>query len=111
MDFLKDFILENWKVLLAILLSLANVIICLFRKKVKIVDSIRESILDRLPLFISSAENLLSSGSDKKIFVMEQVKEFLRVHFGVAFEPYSDFTELAIEKILCTPEKKGVSNK
>lgn len=103
-----DFIAENWKILLAIGLAVANLLVCIFRKKVKVVDSIREFILDHLPMFISSAENLFSKGSDKKHFVVDSIDRLLHVNFGVGIEDYIDFVDLAIEKILSTPEKKGI---
>ena len=103
-----DFIAENWKILLAIGLAIANLLVCIFRKKVKVVDSIREFILDHLPMFISSAEKLFSKGSDKKRFVLDSINQLLKINFSVGIEDYIDFVDLAIEKILSTPEKKGI---
>lgn len=103
-----DFIAENWKILLAIGLAVANLLVCIFRKKVKIVDSVREFILDHLPMFISSAENLFSRGSDKKQFVLDSINQLLMINFNVGIDDYIDFVDLAIEKILSTPEKKGI---
>lgn len=101
-------LLENWKILLALILALANLFVCIFRKKVKVVDSIREFILDHLPMFISSAEKLFSNGSDKRQFVLDSVDQLLKINFSVGIDDYIEFVELAIEKILSTPEKKGI---
>lgn len=104
----SDFILQNWKECIAIILAIATLLVTIFRKKVKVVDDIPSFILEHLPLFINSAEKLFSSGTDKKTFVLESIDQLLRVHFNVGIEDYIDFVCEAIEKILSTPEKKGV---
>lgn len=108
MDQIFLFITENWKLLIALALAVANLFVAIFRKKVKVVDNIPGFILDHLPMFITSAEKMISGGSNKKEFVLSSIDELLRIHFGVGIEDYIDFVDQAIEKILATPQKKGI---
>ena len=109
MDSVIEFIKVNWLVLLSIALLLVDFFVSLFRKRTKVVDTIKEFILDNLPFYISNAEKLLSGGIEKKDYVINSVLRLLADRYpGINVLPYEAFISQSIEKILSTPEKKEV---
>ena len=57
-DLVLDFIVDNWYYLLSILILLLSFIISIVRKRANsnLVDSVKSSLLELLPSFISLAE-------------------------------------------------------
>lgn len=103
-----SFIQEYWKIAVIFLIDLAILLVSIFRKRVKIVDSPKEFILRVLPGWINQAEQLYDDGVHRKSFVLSIISSLLAKEFNIQdFEPYLDFTSDAIEKILSCPQKKG----
>ena len=83
-------------------LSIIELLLLIFQKKVKI-DSIKEKILEALPFCISIVEKLGIKGSEqKKLACVEFLKDFVKFDSS-----YDEFISESIERILSTPEKKG----
>ena len=102
-----NFLIDNYQILVVLAISIANLFVCLFRKKVKVVDSVYQFILERLPTYIALAEVTLTEGKDKKSFVIQSILGDIAATFGSTGD-YIEFISDNIEKILCTPEKKEV---
>lgn len=104
-----DFISENYRWLVSVILGCCCIAVTLLKNKVKVVDSAKEFILDQLPLLISAAEKMFDSGSKKKEFVSSSMMDLLYESFpNVKVASYTGFISRSIEKILSTPEKKEV---
>lgn len=104
-----NFVCENYRFIIEVILSLTCIAVALLKNKVKVVDSVKEFILDSLPLLIASAEKLFDSGLKKKQFVMESMLSQISDSFPNAkVLDYQAFISKSIEKILSTPEKKEV---
>lgn len=105
-----DFIISNWSYISVALVVIANMVIFLIKKKpIKVVDSLKEMILQLLPGFIAGAEEIIGSkhGSQKMDMVIEAVESWF-VKNGFEFTPYyRDFVKKCAENILSTPQKKG----
>lgn len=100
---MKEFVIQNWKTLVVLAFAIAEVILLIFKKTIKL-DTTKEKILNSLPVCIHLAEQLFESGSLKKDFVIKTVKEIFSLDSS-----FDSFIGSAIEKILSTPEKKGKS--
>ena len=105
-----NFIKENWKLILEVLLLLVSVIMFLVRKKpVKVVDTLKETIVRILPALIVLAEKQDGlKGSDKLKFVLDELKKVL-TDLGYGDEILSQYLPFAaeqVEVILSTPQKK-----
>jgi len=112
MDQLVLFIQTNWQGIATIVIALATLLITILKKKVKIIDTIKEFILTKLPGLISSAEilfkkDIVSFGVEKKSFVIEAMKKLILDEFGCTADKYVSFISDSIESILATPQKKG----
>lgn len=107
---MKEFLFQNKEIISLIIVGFELIILAfsIFGKKYKIVNSVKEFILEKLPSLISSAECLFSVGSDKKEYVLNSIDALLKDKFGIDISGYLSFTSKAIEKILSTPIKKGV---
>lgn len=106
MDNILQWCASNIALLIALVIGAANLLVSIFRKKAKIVDSVNEFILDRLPLLIASAERLFNGGEDKKNYVLMELSILLEHEKHVDIADYYDFASRSIEKILSTPQKK-----
>lgn len=118
MDFnlILDFIVDNWYYLLSILILLLSFIISLVRKRANsnLVDSVKSSLLELLPSFISLAEVSEVPGEDKKNFVinlaLDRISSLLGCKLSDADKSYwVSFISSSLESILSTPQKKSVS--
>lgn len=118
MDFnlILDFILDNWYYLLSILILLLSFIVSIVRKRANsnLVDSVKSSLLELLPSFISLAEVSEVPGADKKTFVinlaLDRISSLLGCKLSDADKSYwVSFISSSLESILSTPQKKSVS--
>lgn len=115
-DLILDFIVDNWYYLLSILILLLSFIISLVRKRANsnLVDSVKSSLLELLPSFISLAEVSDVPGEDKKNFVinlaLDRISSLLGCKLSDADKSYwVSFISSSLESILSTPQKKSVS--
>lgn len=109
---LMEFLKENWRIAVVLLVEIALLLVTILRKRVKVVDSAKEFILAKLPDVIVHAEksysDLPKSGLDKKLFCIAYISSLLLQEFNISdFDPYLNFTCDQLEKILATPQKKG----
>lgn len=110
---MKDFLIQYWRVTLYVVCALVSVVFFIVKKKpVKVVDTVRESIVRLLPYCINQAEKLEgASGADKKAFALSMLFSLLsnivKVSGDVLKENYSDFAAEQVEVILTTPQKKA----
>ena len=106
---MKQFILENWRLLLEACCVVASLVFCLIRKKpVKVVDTLREIILRLLPGLVNSAEMTDLKGEAKLQYVLNELVKILR-ELGYSDEviaPYLRYAQDQVEVILSTPQKK-----
>ena len=110
---MTEFLSNHWLAILEISLSIACLVIYVFRRnKVILKDTPFEKLLAKLPSLISVAEQHLVDGPSKKSFVLGVSYSFLADLLGV--EPvevavkYGSRIDTAIEDILKTPQKKEV---
>ena len=115
-DLVLDFICDNWYYLLSILILLLSFIISLVRKRANsnLIDSVKSSLLELLPSFISLAEVSEVPGEDKKNFVinlaLDRISSLLGCKLSDADKSYwVSFISSSLESILSTPQKKSVS--
>ena len=118
MDFnlILDFIVDNWYYLLSILILLLSFIISIVRKRANsnLVDSVKSSLLELLPSFISLAEVSEVPGEDKKNLVinlaLDRISSLLGCKLSDTDRAYwVSFISSSLESILSTPQKKSVS--
>lgn len=107
---MKDFLIQNWKLILECAVLLVSVVMFLIRKKpVKVVDTLKEVIVRILPALIVLAENQEGlKGADKLHFVLDELKKVL-TGLGYGDEILSQYLPFAaeqVEVILSTPQKK-----
>lgn len=115
-DLVLDFILDNWYYLLSILILLLSFIISIVRKRANsnLVDSVKSSLLELLPSFITLAEVSEVPGEDKKNFVinlaLDRISSLLGCKLSDTDRSYwVSFISSSLESILSTPQKKSVS--
>lgn len=115
-DLILDFICDNWYYLLSILILLLSFIISVVRKRANsnLIDSVKSSLLELLPSFISLAEVSEVPGEDKKNFVinlaLDRISSLLGCKLSDADKSYwVSFISSSLESILSTPQKKSVS--
>ena len=115
-DLILDCILDNWYYILSILILLLSFIISIVRKRANsnLVDSVKSSLLELLPSFISLAEVSEVPGEDKKNFVinlaLDRISSLLGCKLSDADKSYwVSFISSSLESILSTPQKKSVS--
>lgn len=115
-DLVLDFIVDNWYYLLSILILLLSFIISIVRKRANsnLIDSVKSSLLELLPSFISLAEVSEVPGEDKKNFVinlaLDRISSLLGCKLSDTDRAYwVSFISTSLESILSTPQKKSVS--
>lgn len=113
------FIVDNWKIILEVILLILSVVLFILKKKpVKVVDSVKTFIVRALPTFINSAEKYVDvfeptrkiTGEEKMRMVLHDCYTFMIDELGVPQEDlciYTSWLREAIEDILDTPQKKG----
>jgi len=119
MDDIKKFILDNWILLVQVLVSVIVLVIGLInvgkKNKTDMGLFIKESILEFLPHVINGAENIgILSGADKKQQVVKLTLTYIQklLHRALTEDEYAIYAAFIGEKteeILTTPQKKGES--
>lgn len=108
---IMDFLLVYWKELFYAFCALLSLVCVIFSKrKVKVFDSPFEVVVQKVPSLINKAEQLFSSGIDKKRFVVNSCITLLSDITHKSFESVSVYSEKfsrIVEDILSTPTKKG----
>lgn len=110
---MKEFIAQNYLVMIEILLALISLVIVILKKtKLVSLDTPFEKLLEKLPGIIKNAEVLSKEGKVKRSYVMSVSYAYLADLTGKPVEEisgmYCDRIIAAIENILETPQKKGV---
>lgn len=103
---------QYWPVIVTGCLSLINILCCLLRSRVKVVDNVKTVILSKLPAIINLVEKQIGDGKgDKKLLVVTNIMlDYLKSEFKMTTEEASEYIpeiKDGIESILSTPEKKG----
>ena len=116
MEEVKQFIIENWKLLASALLFLIAFVVGLVRGKKKgysLSDILMGMLVEQLPPWISIAEAVGGTGEQKKVQVLNNALNYTSRALGRKLT--EEETSLiiaksseAIEKILNTPQKKEV---
>lgn len=110
LDLIFEFILENWKVIVFLLLLLCDVVVAIISGN-KGKANILFSLVLKLPEFINAAEKEFKDGSLKYTKVFSLAVDYLASLTGLSQSKvcakYSMLIDTAIENILSTPEKKG----
>lgn len=111
-----EFLRENWKFLVEILVPILSMLILLIfkkRAKINIPDATLSGMFAALPLWIQDAETTIGAGKgDQKLkFVLTQAVNYLAKALGVStgeiLRCYGSQLLIDIENILATPQKKG----
>lgn len=106
-----EFLQEYWHVLIRIVLLIIVTCVTLFKKKVKVVDTIKEQILAKLPDFVNMVEKNPHDPGTKLDICVSAVNFWLNsIIPDFKIGSYDDFIIKNIENILSTPQKKEVSN-
>lgn len=111
-----QFLLDNWQFFVYLIVSVITTIVVIILKKKKVVnelDNILKIVLANLPRIVSSAEELIGAGngSEKKLIVLESVKEFVWKQFSLNLpESLLAYIGERIEDILAAPQKKGITD-
>ena len=111
---MKDFLVENWKFLVEILLVVLSIIIVLVKKKASIVIpiSLFDDLYRLIPEWIIAAEDEVGPGNgDKKLsIVLKKALLYVSKQMDVAISDipasFSDCIIAFVEDILSTPTKK-----
>lgn len=115
----KQFILENWRLIVDILSVIIVTIFFFIKKKpLKIVDSVKTAVIAALPSIINRAENYKDpfdpgrklSGQEKFNIVLSACFSLMVDELGVdpaSLPCYTSWLTQHIEDILSTPQKKG----
>ena len=110
---MKEFLFTYWRDILSVFVMLVTLVLWLIKKKpIKVVYTIKESILRLLPYCISEAEKLTGvTGADKKAFALDLLKKLLCEIYSLSGDQdlvtYLQFASEQVEVILSTPQKKG----
>lgn len=107
---MKQFFVENWRLILEVILVITSAVVFILRKKpVKVIDTLKEMVVRLLPYCIQQAENTELKGDGKKVFALNLLVELLKDSgFDVSGDLYK-FAGEQLEVILSTPQKKGVT--
>lgn len=105
-----EFLITYWREILQVIILLASFVIWICRKKpVKVVDTLKETILRLLPGCINAAEMQSGlTGKDKLNFCISLVQGSLK-EMGIGddiISTYLPFICNQVEVILSTPQKK-----
>lgn len=105
-----EWILENWKMLAVAAVTLIEVLILIFKKKVKVID-VATGLLVVLPDYIKEAENTGLDGKTKYTIVFNKCINYLSAITGKSgkdvSKSYALLIDSSIENILATPERKN----
>ena len=93
-----EFLVENWKWLVSILLIIVEtVLVIVLKKRPQLKDN---SLIANLMIWIDAAEKQFKLGTNKKDYVIAQAKDYLGDDFDEKTVSY------LIEEILSLPQKK-----
>ena len=102
-----DWLAANYKLVAYVVCTFIVLIINLIPKRVKVLDTVKETILQMLPELIDKVEEP-GKGPEKRKAVIEMCCAAVSKLFpGVQVSHYYGFISKAIEAILKTPQKKG----
>lgn len=109
-----DFLIQNWKILISLLLFFIYIIVCIFKKTKPILvsDEKLTEVLSCLPNLIKEAEQIYGAGhgKDKFKYVFEMAIDILHESTSISTSElvYCFGKKLTdeIEDILSTPKKK-----
>ena len=104
-----DFLIDNWKDLLVIALTIVNFIFLIVKRtKVNVVDNALTNTILYLPSLIVSAEDLFGAeqGVKKLHWVLKMALAYYVSVGGVETEAVKSQLSAQIESILFTPQKK-----
>ena len=107
-----EFLKENWKLILEIVVLLASVIFFVVKKKpLKLVDGVKSRIVKFLPAIIKCVEkDSKGKGAEKMAEALSMVHILLYEDFDMNEEDVSQYDQFVIDRIediLSTPQKKG----
>lgn len=102
-----NFLSDNWKVIIEIVVLLTTIILWIIRKKpVQVVDTLKETIVRLLPYCINTAE---SAPKGEKLAACLAVLSQVLADMGIELnDDYKKFALEQVEVILSTPQKKGI---
>ena len=102
-----EFLQENWRWIASIGLAFITLLVTMFRKKTKVIDSALIDTLKIMPDLIDKAESLFSSGADKKAYVISSAIGYYLDAGGLSkTDALVDILSSFTEAILTTPTKK-----
>lgn len=105
MEKIIDFLIDNWKTVVEIVVLFTTIILWIIRKRpVRVVDSLKGTILRLLPYCIREAEN--QPKGEKLAYCLTLLAQALK-DLGVELDDdYKKFAAEQVEIILSTPQKK-----
>lgn len=103
-----DFLRDNWKVIVELVVLVTTIILWIIRKKpVKVVDTLKETIIRLLPYCINEAEK---GDKGSKLDLCLSILTAILGDMGIELnDDYKKFAADQVEIILSTPTKKGVT--
>lgn len=114
MDFLQEFSVREWVIfgigLVSILFNVLNSILSA-NKKTNILDSVKEAVIEWLPIAINLAEVSGTSGENKRSAVIRNALGFVAKKLGRQLTEdesiyFTSYVGNQLEMILSTPQKK-----
>lgn len=110
-DLFKEMSIIEWIILVFALISFIINFVSLITKKTNILDSIKESLMEWLPIAINLAEVNGTSGDNKRSEVIRNALKYVGSKLGrqLTEDESVYFTSLVgkqLEMILSTPQKK-----
>lgn len=111
---MKEFLINNWYYLVLALVAVAgfisSLIVSLKKKSGNLFDSVKEALLENIPLWAVLSESL-ASGEDKKNNVISLGIALAAKLLGKKLDAdevnyFSSFISEHLEKILAAPQKK-----
>lgn len=115
----SKFLVDNWRIILDIVVLISSIIFFILKKKpLKVVDSVKSIIIEALPTIINRVENYKDifdpsrklSGEEKLQMVVHSCQSIMVDECGIKEEDLCFYTSNLIqwiEDILSTPQKKG----
>lgn len=114
MDEILNYLKDNYINLIVIFLTIASLVVSMFRKKAKVTISAEDvkDVYFSLPDYINLAESTGLSGAEKLNYVIDQALCHLCEKYGLESPSLISsstitFIKWLVEKILSTPTKKG----
>lgn len=110
MDQFLSFVMENWRFLVEVILTLVVLLIAIIKKKVSV--NVPTTWVSLLPTYISEAERKFSgekTGKQKLRYVVECCLKYVQTDLGVDLSKESNFISYIVEQveeILSCPSKK-----